>query len=363
MQHKNFSMPKRGGANRGQKKGEEESENLVPAEDGLSTDDSSSEQYEVMQQPQKMELLAESVYKIYEQVQLDWPSVTVCLKEGSGRVLVEENLPGETPKILDLLLDFSSTTKKKVKQMRKRTAPHQVNRIRMKNQNIYAITDRSVHIYTSGLVPIYSKEISGGYGLSIYNTSFFYGDGNKLALQRYTEGRQIEYADVPGNEIFSVAAISEFEAFAATKSVDLVDFRSKETKRYLSSGKDINAIAYNRDNLIIAGDDSGLLELIDIRNEKATEKIEFHQSPISYVAFGSREVFASASSCEIVMWDTSYEETEGWDYHKYLSFVHQGESYYKDFEFIDDNTIIGTSENGLCIFSPKTEVEATQDTE
>ncbi|KAI5127674.1 ribosome assembly protein RRB1 [Nematocida parisii] len=332
-------------------------ENLIPIEDGSSTDESSHEEYEALQKPEEMELHTENVYRIHEQIQLDWPSLTVCMKEEEGRILIEQSIPGTSPSIIDLEVNLSGDSKRTIAPIKKVETAYQANRIRAKNDHVYTISDRSIEIYTTGLVPVYSKAISGGYGISLYKSCIFYGDGSFAVQQKDLDGKQINYIDINQKEIFTVASISENEAFVGTREVSLVDFRCKGTKSYLVNECDINSIAYNGDNLIVTGDDKGALRIFDIRQEAPMELIQFHQSPISHTQFSTKEVFASASSCEIVMWDMSYEETEGWEYHKYLSFVHQGQAYYKDFEFIADDIIMATSESGLCIFSPHTHIE------
>ncbi|KAH9386004.1 uncharacterized protein NEMAJ01_0900 [Nematocida major] len=353
-------MPKRGGEKRGNKSrgAHEEAENVVPLDEDFSTDESSAEQYKTLATPQKMDLQMETAYKIHEKIQLDWPSLTVCMQEEEGRVLIEQALPGDAPAILDLEVKMAHGSKKRlVSPVKKKAVPFQANRIRAGNGQIYAITDKSIHGYTADLKSTFSREIAGGYGLTLCRSSLFYGNGTMLACQPGADERQLAHVELGNGEIFSAAAISEREAFAGTRSVDLVDFRSGSAKRYMQLSCDVNSIAYNGENLIVVGDDAGILRLLDARSEGVVEEIEFHQSPVSHVQFGSRETFASASSCEIAMWDMTYEETEGWDYHKYLSFVHQGEAYYKDFEFINEDIIISTSENGLCIFSPQTQIE------
>ncbi|KAI5134441.1 ribosome assembly protein RRB1 [Nematocida ausubeli] len=359
-QCKKFIMAKKQ-KRRERKENNNEGESLIPLEnDEFSTEESSHEEYEAMGKPEEMDLQMENVYRIHEQIQLDWPSLSVCLKEEEGRILVEQAIPGAAPCLLDLEVVLAGDNKRSVRPVKKVETAHQANRIRARNGKIYTISDRSIDIYTSSLTPIYTKNISGGYGLSIYKSSLFYGDGAAIVQQKDLEGNHVESFNINQNEIFSIASISENEAFAGTHAINLVDFRCNDAKQYLLNDCDINSIAYNGENIIVAGDDKGMLRVIDIRQETPLEEIKFHQSPISHIQFSSKDVFASASSCEIVMWDMSYEETEGWEYHKYLSFVHQGQAYYKDFEFIADDTIMAASENGLCIFSPISQIETPE---
>ncbi|KAI5191191.1 ribosome assembly protein RRB1 [Nematocida minor] len=323
-----------------------------------SEEESSGEKYEALKEPEEMNLQMESIYKIREEIQLEWPSLTVCMGEEDGKILIEQTDEKNCSQIVELQASLGSKSSNSVRKSAAVHTPSQVNRIRASNGKVYAITDRSLHVYDSQLKPIINREINGGYGLSTYKTSLFYGDGNEVVLQANIENSSLEKFSVDGSCIYSVAGVSENEVFAATQSLDLVDFRCKDSKRYLTLPVDINSIAYNGENLILAGDDEGALRLIDMRNEQILEEIRFHQSPISHVQFSSNEIFASASSCEVVIWDMAYEETEEWEYHKYLSFVHQGQSYYKDFEFISDDVIIATSKNGLCIFSPQLEIQS-----
>lgn len=324
-----------------------------------STDESSGEQYEALKQPEQMELKMDSIYKVHEQIQLEWPSLTVCMGEEEGQVLIEQTNDQNKSSILDLHVNLSAenTTRNAVRQKGSASTPAQVNRIRAANGKIFAITDKSLHIYNKNLQPELAKQIKGGYAISTYKTSLFYGDGDQIVSQQNISIDSVEQIKMAHPEIYAASAVSLSSVFAATKYVDLVDFRSNDIKNYLKSSVDVNALGYNGDNLIVAGDDAGKIHLIDMRKEQVLETIIFHQSPVTNVQFSSSEIFASSSSCEVVIWDMGYEETEEWEYHKYLSFVHQGQSYYKDFEFINDDLIIATSENGLCIFSPQLEIK------
>jgi len=322
-------------------------------EEWLDSDLSSGE-YEVSKTPTKMEL-GSDVYKVHETIDLEWPTQTVCLSNKENNILIGTcpGTPFGKPEIFELEGVPSLTSPKKLeKRSSQRTMPS-VNRIRRDSHTIYTISDKSLCLYDNSLQLIEKNSIAGGYAIAIRGESLFYGDGSKLVLRANTKTEgEIESGS---KEIFSVAPLDEKTAAVATRNIALVDFRSKEQTSLYKGKQDINSVAYNEDNLLVCGMDTGVLYILDIRSPGKVEKIDFHKSPVTHVLFSGRETFASSSDCEVALWDMSF--TEEWEFHKYLSFVHQGQTYYKEFQFLSPETVITTAQEGLCVFQPKTEEE------
>lgn len=324
---------------------------------------SDEEEYRAVEVPENMELDTDAVYTLHEQIGLEWPSGTVCVTPDKDHILVEtSSVDKRISEMYKLAINIRDINRRIPEKEMKYSAASPINRIRMKNEYIYTVAEKCFSVYSPDMILLKEKPILGTFALCT-KRSIFYGNGGQLIRERSIDDKNTESIktniNTNENEIFSVSGISEDVAAVSTKMISLADFRcnSKENiKSFYSSIVDINAIDYNEENIILAGSDTGSLFLFDIRSEKhPLEKIDFHRSPITQVSFSSPDIFASSSDCEVALWDTTF--TEEWEYHKYLSFVHQGQKYYKDFQFISENTLITTSLDGLCIFTPKTDIE------
>ncbi|OAG30458.1 hypothetical protein NEDG_02000 [Nematocida displodere] len=322
-------------------------------ENEYSTDEG---EFEVSKRPVKMEL-QDDVYHIHEQIELEWPSQTVCISNKESNTIYIGSFPSSESKergeILKLSVDLDEKTQKTTKtRTAKVSCP--INRIRNTNNNVCSISDQTLSLFIpSSLKKIDELSIGGGYALSTWNDVIFYGNGGEV-VKRDSSTKTASFS-LSSPEVFSLAALSETVAVAATQTLTLTDFRANESRELFVSTCDINAVAYNGEHLLVCGDDVGLLTLVDLRGGGALEQITFHESPVSNAGFATRDIFATSSDCEVVIWDTTF--TDEWEHHKYLSFVHQGQAFYKDFQFVHENTLITTSSDGLCVFSPKTELE------
>ncbi|KAI5171893.1 hypothetical protein NEFER03_1158 [Nematocida sp. LUAm3] len=327
----------------------EKEEQPVEADfDEFIQSDSEEEMYVPATVPEELELANEAVYKVHAPISMEWPSLTVALSEDKQMVYLEKN--GFQPAITSVQIDISTPGSGKVNRINSAVAPSQIHRIRVKGERIISVSEKHFTIRANNFFVKYNEEIQGGYALCAETDSIYYGNGSFLCKHGLETPTKVDLAHP---EIFSVSGISSDVAVASSTSLSLVDFREEKIQTIFKGKIDINSTAYNKDNLLLFGDDKGALHLFDLRNSSLIESISFHKSPISHVSFGSRDVFASSSDCEVALWDTSF--TEEWEYHKYLNFVHQGQKYYKDFQFLSEDTLLTTSQSGLCLFSPQTE--------
>lgn len=313
--------------------------------------------YEACESPGQMQLQYEEAYKTYQEISLTWPSQTVC---HDGTSILVGTSPDEEHKSATSILSISQEKGLVVKETR---TPSELNRIRITENAVYAITDSEILRFTPGLSPSDTSRISGGYALSTLRDTAFFADGNSLCMRRDTDKRhtvlgEIDKENKPGrpgaaipdhlSQIHSTAPITQTSALVATRTLFHMDSRSGSADQWHVSKTDINSVSYNGANLVLFGDDSGLLHLWDLRAQEVLETIAFHKSPVTQVSFSSPDTFTTSSEFEVALWDTTFSEE--WEYHKYLGFVHQGQKYYKDFHHITQSTIVTSSYDGLCVF-------------
>ncbi|KAI5191580.1 hypothetical protein NECID01_1530 [Nematocida sp. AWRm77] len=330
-----------------------------PEAESTDEDYSSSGEYQVAQTPVKMELSSADVYVVHEEIQLEWPSLTVCAQPSENRILLGSFPPRATkPHITEIRAMPSFDNIKDIRKTNSVVTHGEPNRIRASKHCVYAVSNTSFSVLAQSLEEIQICPIDGGYALSTHEDRVFYGNGSEVVVQNEESLDSLQRLAVPEKEIFSIAPLSSASAMIATQNLTLADFRSSDMRKVYTSKCDINSVAYNGDSLVLFGNDQGVLTLFDTRAMRVLETVRFHKSPITNVAFSSRDAFASSSDCEVVLWDMSF--TEEWEHHKYLSFVHQGQTYYKDFQFITPETVITTSADGLCVFSPRTTPEETE---
>ncbi|KAI5181573.1 hypothetical protein NEOKW01_1749 [Nematocida sp. AWRm80] len=340
------------GASHGKK--ELNSSDLEDLVDDLEESECSNElRYNALDTPTTMELQNPSIYKVHEQIHLDYPSLTICKGLREGLFLVENAAEENNPKIKCLEIELNASANNSIKEIAAHRVPSQINRIRTTSNNILSVSDSTFIVHSPNLSYQTVRPIKGGYALCSYDNLAFYGNGEYIVRDAHLDGNSVDSIQSDHAEIYSVCALDSNTVAISTQTLSLCDFRDGSRRQIHQSKCDVNSIAYNRDNMLAIGDDNGLISLIDVRTGNVLENIPFHQSSITQIEFSSRECFASSASCEVALWDCSF--TEEWEYHKYLHFVHQGHPYYKDLAYIDERTLITTSYSGLCIFSPANE--------
>lgn len=295
-------------------------------------------------------VVEESAYRILEYISMEWPSQTIELLN-ENMIMLATNPANDDPNLVRL--DFEKTDDYNDVDnfyFEKIQVKYSFNRIRQFKNNLFCVSDESLCIFDKNYK--FVKEYKGNYGYGLTHMSekvcSTLKNGNIKLIdynRNKTEERKIhentiESLDFHENLLFSAST---------DKSMKITDLRTKENVLTRENDCDINAISYNKNNFVIFGDDKGVLRLMDIRNNNV-EEIIWHKTPISMVKFRNEDEFVSASDEQVVLWDKSFEEE--WEYHKYISFVHQGQKYYKDVCFNDNEVYFTTSYEGVCIFSP-----------
>lgn len=352
-------------------------------------DDSSSEggtynKYAPLSAPVPMELNA-NIYQVLEYINLDWPSQTIevvgeklfagtCPSTSraygeeadrmrrEGRPLQKVTIREDDLVPYLVCADLSHTeafTNMGEVAFTKRKTGMPANRLRARDGVLYAVTDKKVSAYAYSCTKRSEARGAFGYALLPAAGSVFVGtSAGDIVSFSPALVEQRTFSGIHKKEVEDLCLVGEHSVASVGNdgNLSLLDLRSGEHGCHYKNGKfvHLNSVAHNGDNALLTGDDKGVLRLHDKRKQnEALETIKFHASPITHVDFATRDVFASSSDCELCMWDMSF--TEEWDHHRYLGFVHQGQSYYKDFRFIDEKTIATTSLDGICIFRPKTE--------
>jgi hypothetical protein len=362
----------------------ERGEEIVSAEEDDSdfgTSDGDPRHFEALEQPVEMELGAD-IYEALEYIPLDWPSRCVeivsgqdCRKEADlskikvlvGTCPAEREELGQgsvSPRLVEIDLGGSRGLREIGKaSFRRKSVCEEINRIHSVGEKIYTVGDTCVNLYSRDLEKKASVKGDFGYGICATGSSVLCGTKGFLGMYSLGLEKSLGTIDCRAEEIHAICLYDENTACVAGKGVWLVDLRSGDKKLLFSSEQfDVNATGTNGGPIVLSGDDAGEVRLTDVRggDQEHVEKIRFHRSPISHVEFCGPEIFGSSSDCEVCLWDTSF--TEEWEYHKYLSFVHQGQNFYKQFRFIDEHTVVTTSLDGLCIFRPVEEMDGAAKT-
>ena len=296
----------------------------------------------------------ESAYNILEHISLDWPSQTIEYVKENEIMLATNPTEGSASLIR---MNFGRTenfTKMKYFDFYRVDVDHSFNRIRKFGDGFACLSDENLNVFDKKLV--LQDELKGkfGYGLATDDSNIYVGmqNGNLSILndketQISLHKMSIESIDVHENFLFTASC---------DHSIKITDLRDNKEIFHKVFDADINAISYNKNNVVAFGDDNGVIRIMDIRNF-GIEEIKWHKSPISCVKWKNEDVFASCSDEQVALWDISFEEE--WEYHKYLNFVHQGQEMYKDVAF-DSKVIYTTSYDGICIFDPYIEELAEQ---
>ncbi|KAM0676439.1 Guanine nucleotide-binding protein G(I)/G(S)/G(T) subunit beta-1 [Gurleya vavrai] len=288
-----------------------------------------------------------SVYSLLEYINLEWPSQSIDVR--NKKLIAATNPEKNNGKIFEF--DFSKSNNFRNVDNYKNSSKEvdfNYNRIRYYGSHIIAVSDDAISIYDKNLKKTFEKKEKFGYGLA--TDSKVYAGMRNGNVEVYThELKSYETLKLHEKAVESVCVSNNIlYTGSCDKKAKIYDLRSKDETILIENNCDINAIDYNKENLVITGDDKGILRMHDIRNLKNVEEINWHKSPISFVKWKNSCEFASCSDEQIALWDTSFEEE--WDYHRYLRFVHQGQQFYKEISFFGD-VYVSTSLDGICLFS------------
>ncbi|KAF7683666.1 Ribosome assembly protein rrb1 [Astathelohania contejeani] len=291
----------------------------------------------------------DDVYRFLEYFSLDWPAQSIDFINPT-QLVVGTNPPEEHKQSISII-SFSNPLESLFDAMgeftvQKLSTKHSVNRIRW-NDSLYLLGDELLSIYNNKNELI--KEIKGefGYGIGFSKEEYFIGSKSGEIITPFEKHqvhtKSIECIDVFNNTMFTGSC--DYKAIST-------DIRSWEQIFELPFSCDINCLGFNGDNTLGLGCDDGVIRLVDIRNTKNCEDIKWHSTPISCFMWGSRDVFATGSDEQVCLWDTSF--IEDWNFHRYLSFIHQGHTFYKSVMFWKESPeyVITSALEGLCVFSP-----------
>lgn len=291
----------------------------------------------------------EDAYRVLEYVSLDWPSQTV---EASGdAVLVATNAAGGGGAVVRL--GFGATdgyARMERMSVERVDVATDYNRLRA-GACVVCVSDVSVDVL-GGALEVRTR-IGGAFahGLAVGGERAYCG-GRSGALvtvdlvcgrtsERQVHGGAVESVDVHGELVFTASCDG---------AVCVTDMRARECVQRRELGCEANAVGFNGDGRIVCGGESGSLWVVDMRAPECAEEIAWHRSPVSAVRWRDADVFVSCSDEQAVLWDVSF--VDEWEYHRYLSFVHQGQRYYKEAAFGADGAVFTTSYDGVCVFVP-----------
>lgn len=289
----------------------------------------------------------ESVYHLLEYITLEWPSQSI--DTNNKKLLLATNSEENDSKIIEF--NFANTQNfKKIDRYTnvQNGVSESYNRVRYFGPSIIAISDHKLTTYNKDLEEIKSIDEKFAYGLAI-DRNVYAGCKNGMIKQYNSDLNEMASHNIHTDAVESICVYkSSLYTASCDKTAKIFDTRSNNVVCALECDCDVNAIDYNKENLVITGDDKGVVRLYDIRMNKETETIEWHKTPISYVKWKNENEFVTCSDEQIAIWDASFDEE--WEYHKYLRFVHQGQQFYKEVGFFND-VFVATSLEGLCLFS------------
>ncbi|ADM11552.1 WD40 domain-containing protein [Encephalitozoon intestinalis ATCC 50506] len=316
----------------------------------------SSNDYEVYEPQADDENLevSEEAYNVMEYISLDWPAQSIDILRGFTVVLGTNPSEGGTPGMVSIDL-FPTNGMKAPEKMRisKRKVKESYNKVRVNGEMVYCLSDDKLVVHNSKFDEVYRRDIGQGlgYGLCFGNSGCVFGtkEGeisindwkfNEVGTMKIHEG-SIESLCYHGGMVFSGSC---------DHSVKITDIRSGSNIFQKKFEVDINAVDFNGDYLLAFGDDSGMIRLMDIRNHMI-EEVQRHKTPISCLKWRDSDILVSGSDEQVCIWDVSLDASEEGGY---LLFVHQGQRFYKDITFCrgDNNYVVTTSIDGLCVFYP-----------
>ncbi|TBU12232.1 hypothetical protein CWI38_0840p0030 [Hamiltosporidium tvaerminnensis] len=301
----------------------------------------------------------DSAYTLLEYISLDWPAQSFDFIS-DYKIVTGTNPINDNPKLITL--DFKKCDFDKNPNINKnlKIKEHQTNysfnkiRYNLYTEYVQCISDNNLCFYNSNIKLIKDIYIEQGISYGLTNTDSFTVIGSKCGeLLFYNDLFQnITNIKLHNGSVESIVCTDGCIYSGSTdKKVISYDFKSNKPIFELNFDSEINALDFSANTLCV-GDDSGIIRLIDIRNTRNIESITWHNTPISSISYVEKDVFISASDEQVALWDTSFEEE--WEYHKYIYFVHQGNTFYKDVRVCrgNSNLIFTTALEGITLFSP-----------
>lgn len=289
----------------------------------------------------------EGVYSLMEYIDLEWPAQSVDVCDSRIFLGTVPNMSDSRAALDMVRIDIKYTDFKHLNYI-KSGIGRCINKLRI-SRYVFALSDNHLTKYDMDLNVM--AEVEGSYGFALYvtRTLVFAGsvdgfvecyDSNLIQVLRFRAHEQsIESIAFENGVIFTGSADHTVKMFKMDGS--LVE--------ELANGSEVNCLDV-RDGRLVFGDEDGLLHIYNV-DTKSRETIEWHASPISLVRWRDSDIFASGSDEQVCLWDVTLEADQECEFNQYLLFVHQGQRLYKDCCF-EDNRVIVTAEDGLCVFEP-----------
>lgn len=292
----------------------------------------------------------EGAYRVLEYVSLDWPSQTV---DACGDAVLVATNAGSGGGASVVRLGFAATEgygRMERLSVERAKVDADYNRLRV-GACVVCVSDESLDVFDGALVLRTSTRGAFAHGLAVDDgRAYCGGRTGELAVadlgcgrmsERHVHRGAVESVDVHGELVFTASCDG---------AVCVTDMRARECVHRRELGCEANAVGFNGDGCVVCGGESGSLWVVDMRMPECAEEIAWHRTPVSSVRWRDADVFVSCSDEQVVLWDVSF--VDEWEYHRYLSFVHQGQRYYKEAVFGADGAVFTTSYDGVCVFAP-----------
>ncbi|ORE00040.1 hypothetical protein A0H76_2443 [Hepatospora eriocheir] len=283
-----------------------------------------------------------NLYNFLVNINLDWPSQTVVYKENKIYVGLNPDVEHSNEACIQEIT-FEDNSIGKIINVKSTVVSEPINRIRLNDEYIYAVSDNKLMIFNFDLKLI--KEISNqySYGLFVNNEYQYVGTKNGL-IDVYKGLELIKTLTIHEDKIESIVVNEYLYTASCDKTVKISTLEGENLKTF-TNDCDVNTISV-WDNKIVFGDDKGVITIVNGDNK---EQIKGSECPIESIKFIDDGVFVSGNEKEVCFWDLNLLNDSRMT--KYLLFVHSSESFYKDIALIEENKIAISSNNGIIICS------------
>lgn len=287
-------------------------------------------------------------YEFIEDISLEWPAQSFSyISENILAVGLNADLKEKSSLIILNVEDVENF------KMEGKIDSLDLNRLKFSEKFLFGVGDDVLARIDSDLAQKSIKE-EFGYGFDV-SPDFVAASDLQGNLKIYDRNLKIlKKIKLHEKEINSIKIEKDF-IFTGSNDSYLKCYDIKEEKIIFEKKfcSDINSIDLNCDkDCLLVGEDNGSLHLINLESEnKDSELISWHKSPISCVRFSESDpdIFYSCSTEQVCVWDKSFDDE--WEYHKYLSFTHMGDDEYKQIEE-RKGLISVTGRRGICFFKP-----------
>lgn len=318
----------------------------------------------------------EKAYKQIFTLNLELPSQSICVynKNIIFCRMADMSYQNSVLSIIPIE-DFAS---EKIDAMSEFKVDFYVMRISVFNDYLVLLGDTELALFKNNKVWKFcnKQNYSFGCGLTINNNNnnnILVGteDGNILSLDEKLEVKEIQNAHTG-----RIDSIKTFDGNIFSASSD--GTISRNAILLFKNDVDVNGIDICQ-NILVFGDENGTIGILN--GTKCYKIVGWHKSAIENIKFNctannNELVFCACSEEQVSIWNLSFENSANIVFDsnieltkisntiteiieitspdEFISFVHQGHKFYKDFDF-EGNIIFTTAEQGLCMFEPISE--------